>query len=89
MAVHEATHIFNIANGNFPWKYLSDEMTKRLGKNNYSNDQYKILTESTYQDDSRLNKMGHPQNNYDELLASTVTVLRYHPAQFIKKNKST
>jgi len=85
VAVHEATHIFNFSNGNFPWKYLKDEMIKRAGKNKYSKNEFNILTESTYSDNPLWDGMGHPRKNYNEQLASTVSIMRYHHQQFMER----
>lgn len=85
VAVHEATHIFDYTNDSLPDIFMENEMRKRTGRARYSRNEYNLFKESSYSNNPIWSRMGHPQDGYDELLASTITVMWFRPAELTQR----
>lgn len=84
IAFHEAARIFD-QDDNTPCQYVKQQMKKRIGRNKYTPDEFKILTESSYCNISACRNLGHPEDGFDEVFASSITILRFYPFEFIEK----
>lgn len=84
-AIHEVTHMFNFSHEWAPQRYIEGEMKKRVGRKKYSDNEVDIFRESSYSDHPAWKRMGHPQDGFDELLASTITVCWSRPTELIDR----
>ena len=82
---HEAAHILD--HDEILSDYLKQEMKNRMRRNKYAPYEFKILKESSYcYINSCMNK-GHPESNFGEVFAGSITILRFFPFEFIKKTE--
>lgn len=80
VAVHEASHMFDLANGKMASRYLDKQIQGRTGRRSISVEELAILQESGY--DSRI---GDALNTVQELFASTSAIMKFYPGQFMDK----
>lgn len=79
MVVHEAVHAFDISTG---YK-ISNQLGREID-GNLTQEELSIIDESTYSTSPIQSNHGHPEANNQELLASTINVLRTYPDGFIE-----
>lgn len=83
MVVHEAVHAYDISTGYELSRRLGSEMQEGPGQA-LDQTELSVFDESTYSKNPLYSNHGHPDASYDELLASTVNVLKTYPRDFIE-----